>query len=1008
MKAIIALMPLAVFGADLSEDIWFFADFDSVPQMDGSAFFAPLPLQPSVDGRFGKGYLFESDEKRCENKYWVVRDRTALKTFPFERGSFSCWYRSPEDKLGFKGAPLFCLGGFWHYNWRWNGGEWRTTEKRGGSLAIGKAFVRETKWHHFAATWNDAGTVAYIDGEKVGEKSSVPRDDMSAMSNAVLRIGTGGDGVCAANLVVDELAFFKHDLTAAEVKSLATAQKGLMDGRRRILAAPDMLPFFWRDDPAAALNFELHVPDSAAGEYAVAAEIGGDALPRFQKNLVPGDNDLVVPFDAWRYRVGSYPYRVSLVGSDGATAFSREGTIEMRPRLDRDKFKFFSWGGSKPASAKYLREIGINLVNVNDAVGARSAVREGFMANLRYDNNRTAAAKAFDLPRVSREARRRMRPLAGLYAWASVLVNTEMYGDGNYVSATNNPKFHEYAAKELRKPTWAVKFPPFEIDWNLLGHKTPPRGVVDEPALESLEWFAQKGMPLYRVGEEVTRTIHSLRPDVVSWSEPLHNGGGFIRYFDLGADWIYDSPAGFCAYNARSQYARTRPWGRPYMPTLSMGYWHFRIPPAYDYSKTNKDGKHPRVHISQTADELMIKSWLVVSAVPAAALSYFAADYWEHEITEPDAAARYCEFMRKTFVPATTLLQGMTNALPPIAIAYPMEVDWCAGWKWGRHHFKTRWGNAIGDGALPFDVLFDQDITLQNVSRYKYVMVPMMSVLTKPHEAALRGAASRGTKIVSDEYDAFNFQGGVKLPVKYDYPPDGRGNPQLFDIPFRAWYANLEKELRPTLPAWSEQDGSNSFTFVKEHLGARYVVVVNNAREVGGALQNRYCKVPWYNPLGASQNILTHIRAQDGAAIYDALAGRRLSLKRVNGEFLFAMDYAAAQGRVFAVYPRPLSKVKVSVVGKPARGGRGWVDVRVLDASGNPAPGRQLVEVYVTDPEGRVTDDSGLYRLEAGLAKIALRFARDDATGSFFHPWRIKVRELASSMEDSARFSLEK
>ena len=98
-------MILPALGADPADDLWFFADFDSTPQMDGRAFLDPLPVQPDVDGRYGKGYLFESDEKRCENKYWVVRDRELLKTFPDERGSFACWYRSPEEKLGFKGGP---------------------------------------------------------------------------------------------------------------------------------------------------------------------------------------------------------------------------------------------------------------------------------------------------------------------------------------------------------------------------------------------------------------------------------------------------------------------------------------------------------------------------------------------------------------------------------------------------------------------------------------------------------------------------------------------------------------------------------------------------------------------------------------------------------------------------------------------------------------------------------------------------------------------------------------
>lgn len=71
-------------------DLWFFADFDSTPQIAGCAFGDLLPKAEPVAGRYGNGYLFESDDKRCENKYWVVRDPELLKDFPVERGSFAC------------------------------------------------------------------------------------------------------------------------------------------------------------------------------------------------------------------------------------------------------------------------------------------------------------------------------------------------------------------------------------------------------------------------------------------------------------------------------------------------------------------------------------------------------------------------------------------------------------------------------------------------------------------------------------------------------------------------------------------------------------------------------------------------------------------------------------------------------------------------------------------------------------------------------------------------------
>ena len=80
--------------------------------------------------------------------------------------------------------------------------------------------------------------------------------------------------------------------------------------------------------------------------------------------------------------------------------------------------------------------------------------------------------------------------------------------------------------------------------------------------------------------------------------------------------------------------------------------------------------------------------------------------------------------------------------------------------------------------------------------------------------------------------------------------------------------------------------------------------------------------------------------------------------------------------------------------------------MRIEDSSGGPAPGRQVLEVTVTDPDGRMADETGLYRAERGVAEIPLRFARDDPEGSLFRRWRIHVRERTSGLEGSDTWRL--
>ena len=167
---------------------------------------------------------------------------------------------------------------------------------------------------------------------------------------------------------------------------------------------------------------------------------------------------------------------------------------------------------------------------------------------------------------------------------------------------------------------------------------------------------------------------------------------------------------------------------------------------------------------------------------------------------------------------------------------------------------------------------------------------------------------------------------------------------------------------------------------------------MNNARQVGGALQNEYCRAPWYNPLGRQQRIVTHIRADGDSVVYDALAGRRLPLKNRNGEFAFAMNYAAAQGRVFAVYPTPLAAPALKVEGEA-------LQVSIRDAQGRSAPGRQIVEVTVRDETGAERDESGRYAVEGGSCRVRILLADDDKAGFASGKWRYAVRDLTTGLE---------
>ena len=984
------------------DDLWFFADFDSVPRMGGDAFTARLPDGGDVKGRFGKGYAFVSDEKRCENLFWTVQDPERLKDFPFARGAFACWFRSPERYLDRGASPGFGYCGFWKFEWVWSGGGFTTAPGRGKGAAI-KGFARSTEWRHFAAVWNAEKLVLYLDRQPVAEKANPELTDMSTVPRRVLRIGTGYDGSPAANLEMDEIAIFRRDLTADEVKGLATAKAGLFAGHPPIVADRIEFPYFWRDQADAALRTRLHAERAVDG--ALLGEIGDEPVASRTVRVKAGETKLAVPFDPSRMKAGKYPWHLRLAASDGRTLWERSGELEVRPRLDRDAFKFVNWGGWKAVPHDYLRTVGINapMAGVFDIGGIRRAVAAGFFPNIRYENNKKYrwSSRDLDPKAVAAATDHDFAALEGLHVWTATLINSEIYGSGYPQGATNQTKFLAWARQELGfAPDFSYRNAPIEVNPKTVG--TYPKGIIrkgDCPQLDTLRWVMARGMAPYRVGAVTAEAIHALDPENIVWSEPAFEG--IVANLDMLADWHYQHLTTSTLSELRDYYAYCRPYGKPYMPTLGGGYSHGRIKPGLREEKRPKKGSHLASEPTQSADEIAIKAWMSISAVPAHALSFYLLDAWSEGekagLAEPGTGERFGRMWYERIAPAAELLQDMPNERAPLAIVRPTECRFTCGLGWGQVHYPGNLCAALAKVPVPFDVVYDRELESGALKEYRYAALIMAKTLYADHVERLDEAAKAGCRIVTDSYAVKRFDGGVHLDkLDYHYHPD---HWHEIGEKFMAWYSTVIPELKNGLTAWSEGDGTNAFTFAKALDGVKYVTVINNLRsDEPGFLNECVVSNDWYRPYGAPQRIVTHLNVPKDAAVYEFNGREGFKVSGFQGskvsgarEVSLTCDYGPAEGKVFCVYPKPLARLVTDVKD-------GFVRIALVDEDGRPAPGRQVVAVEVRDPGGTLHDETGRYVMNGGRVKIPLRFARDDADGT----WQVNVKELTTGFAAKA------
>lgn len=956
--------------------------------------------------------------------WYTTADRDQLASFPDKEGSFACWTKSSFDETSpGRYAPTWGVHNGWNESWGYQGTFLRVGANASKSLFHCGPKDRTNVWRHVAGTWSKDRLVFYVDGRKTGEYPN-PALDPVAGCEAKFHVGSYAAGVGAGDVILDDFAIFKTVLTDAEVAALAQLPKGLMDGGHTV--TPTIVDFrtFYRNQTNAALRLTLSAANSLEGVARVT--VGGRAFPPQALRLKTGENQVALTFDPAQFRPGTYPYAYRIETADGTTVCSDGGTLEIRGRLERTDWKYMSWGGPKVAHDDFLKTVGFNLVNAThgDLPRIKHLVAEGYFVNLRHENSADWKDLGFDGGRIAAAARKRLAPYEGLHPWTSTLVNSEVYSAITAQEARQHPSFVRAAKKAIgMEPNWHFGHAPAQLAFGNAEEKAwglkPFRGVVGptNAILETLSWFMDRGNPVYGVNRTTAQVVHELSPGNFVWTEPILGQGGIVEGIDGMADWLYCHGSRKILAGQRQQYGMirgVRP-GVRYVPTLSMSAFMGGLDPT----KKNEAGKPQKVSLCLSADEMNVYSWIALGATRHDGLSVFWSDAWEYgvsnalryaasptnaidSIAEPDAPARHGAFVRNAYRPAASLLKGLDNTRAPLAILSPSEVAFAAGIGWEPYHYGGMVAAAVMKRhGIPYDWVTDREITADVLSRYRYVLFPMAYLLSAKHAEAVREAARRGTRFVVDRHGGFMRELAPGTTVLDDLHYVHPTKPETVDGPIGKWLDSVEPELLKGLFARSDRDAADggSFTFVKERDDVRYVMVVNDGRSDRKCILNAFKADADYRPLAAAQRIATEITAPAGAAIREFGTGKPVGSH-------ISLDYGPCEARIFVVYPREPRKLDLQLAGVLSAGRVAELRVTLKDAQGEPLPGRQLVRLTLTGPDGAARDESGLYPMDGGRLAIPLRFAADEESGSLLKKWRAEVGELTTGLGDGISFRL--
>jgi hypothetical protein len=919
-----------------------------------------------------------------------------LQKFPVKAGTVSMWIRPLADTNLTPVAGIFLMGGP-AGAWELNTNGFDSMSKKGCSFKL----PQSQKMIHFAATWDEGKTDIYIDGLKTASVERQPKET-GDLSKYRLLLGTVGGRFTEAEM--DEIAIFNRVLSPEEIGSLKNRKSPLRSIADDFILSAFKRQIYYRDENGAAINFDSYVPYDTNAK--ISATVNGVAMPVLDLNLEKGKTEISIPFKPYLYGIGSFAVVLQGRDANGKELFNRTESVEIKGQLQRDKFKFMSWGGSNYTPPEYMNLVGINTANVNwdNMREVKKISSLGLYLNLRVENQASFYTTMFDVDRIRKETREKLLPFKGLHNWTMTLSNSEVYSGGRLkemrdkLTATPDEGRRETARKWF---DWATKQLGEAPDPGVTdngdgisrpkGWVDPADGIIESNgAIRTLAWFMNAGMQQYIPNGVNTELVHELSPGNITWTEPALSSGMFNN-LDMGADWGYEfNPYSVLEYFKCSS-ARARSAGKLYMPTLSMAYW-----PGVNVKKNGKN-----VTVAMSVDDLTIKSWIALGGIPAHALSFFAADIWSEGEKNPDllfidkgCGEAFGKIARARLHPAAALLRDMPMTQAPVAILLPETTAWTNHQWLGNVFYSKAWKNTLGESLIDYDVLYDRDITVENLKRYRTLLFPMANIVLRKNYDVIKAAAASSTVVV-DKLCKQEYPNMKRLDTTYNYPKLDETSKVVLD-----YLKSLREVLKPSLPVWADGQSGPVLAFGREYGNRFYAVIINNKRTTGNL--NQFFTEKWYEPYGAAQKATVSLKIPDGSTVYDFNSSRKISYKYENGRAKLELDMAPAAGHVLCVYPKEFKALEITPAGSFEQGKTASFKIKITDSAKQSPGGRQVLSAKLSDPAGKIRDESDLYVLENGAGEIPVRFMLKDATGK----WKLELKELSSGLIQEYGFTV--
>lgn len=535
----------------------------------------------------------------------------------------------------------------------------------------------------------------------------------------------------------------------------------------------------------------------------------------------------------------------------------------------------------------------------------------------------------------------------------------------------------------------------------------PVNGIIedDNPFYKYYMWWWKKGLGDVPLNKRIADIIEESKPEVMTWNDPLRLAPVYGRKEGLEgiSTWIYTHPDPKYMGYIELMITAAKPDNKKIIPSITL--WEYENWLAPTDSGT----------VIIPADIFKENNWIALSRRPDMLLNYIPGpflptidiDPFHRDVKTFQAMTWMSENVYKPYGAFITQMKRSERKVAMLISASSLLYP-----KFERGEFPNKsifpFYSLLMMSHIPTDIIYDETIVNSGLEEYNVLFLTQTETLTRSVYEEILKFKKRGGVVIGDDI----LRADIPLDYKIDFNLNHRKK-QLADLVAKGEgitadedrelmtkYSNkLRKNLDDKIERYIDSPSPEVVFNVLENGPVKYIFMVNDKRTYG----ERFGQWKTMHTKGVEQVVEASINYKgDGTPVlYDVRTHKKIKTVEENGRYKFSKKLAPADGTIIAVYPNPISEIKIDLPVVAKRGETVSIEISIWDSKGK-SYGTQPINVRITATGDTDTPYTSYYATDNGKFNLDIIPAINDLPGT----WRVEVTDLTSSIEIYKEFKI--